>query len=139
MKVFWRLLGFLRPYRWGVIASLVLATVAMASGVVIPYLVGRAVDQIRAGELVLWPLALAIVGAEYVAGVVPVGTHEWDKFVTPRELHARMRTRGLVVRRSAGMRMSPLTCAWSLDDADLDVNYIVAAQRPAPRDDDGHE
>ena len=63
MKVFWRLLGFLRPYRWGVIASLVLATVAMASGVVIPYLVGRAVDQIRVGELVLWPLALAIVGA----------------------------------------------------------------------------
>ena len=63
MKVFWRLLGFLRPYRWGVIASLVLATVAMASGVAIPYLVGRAVDQIRVGELVLWPLALAIVGA----------------------------------------------------------------------------
>ena len=63
MKVFWRLLGFLRPYRWGVIASLVLATLAMASGVVIPYLVGRAVDQIRVGELVLWPLALAIVGA----------------------------------------------------------------------------
>jgi ATP-binding cassette subfamily B protein len=63
MKVLWRLLGFLRPYRWGVIASLVLATVAMASGVVIPYLVGRAVDQIRVGELVLWPLALAIVGA----------------------------------------------------------------------------
>ncbi|MEJ7716453.1 MAG: ABC transporter ATP-binding protein [Thermoleophilaceae bacterium] len=63
MRVFWRLLAFLRPYRFGVIASLVLAAVAMASGVVIPYLVGRAVDRISAGELVLWPLALAIVGA----------------------------------------------------------------------------
>jgi ATP-binding cassette subfamily B protein len=63
MRVFWRLLGFLRPYRRGVIASLILAAVAMGSGVVIPYLVGRAIDDIRAGDAHLWPLGLAIVGA----------------------------------------------------------------------------
>ena len=41
MKVFRRLLGFLRPYRRGVIASLLLAAAAMGTGVLIPFLVGR--------------------------------------------------------------------------------------------------
>src|SRR3954453_5330775 len=59
MKTFWRLLGFLRPYRGGVIASFVLAAVAMGTGVVIPYLVGRSVDEIRKGGDNLWPLAVA--------------------------------------------------------------------------------
>jgi ABC-type multidrug transport system fused ATPase/permease subunit len=63
MKTFWRLLGFLRPYRGGVIASFVLAAVAMGTGVVIPYLVGRTVDEIRKGADNLWPLALAVVAA----------------------------------------------------------------------------
>jgi ABC-type multidrug transport system fused ATPase/permease subunit len=63
MNVFWRLLGFLRPYRRGVIASFALAAVAMGAGVVVPYLVGRTVDEIRAGDENLWPLAIAIVGA----------------------------------------------------------------------------
>ena len=63
MKVFWRLLGFLRPYRAAVIASLVLAAIAMAMGVLVPFLVGRTVDAIRDGETDLWPLALAILAA----------------------------------------------------------------------------
>jgi ABC-type multidrug transport system fused ATPase/permease subunit len=48
LKTFWRLLGFLRPYRKGVLASFALAAVAMAFGVLVPYLFGRTVDQIRA-------------------------------------------------------------------------------------------
>jgi ABC-type multidrug transport system fused ATPase/permease subunit len=63
MRTFWRLLGFLRPYRRGVIASFALAAVAMAAGVAVPYLVGRTVDRIRAGDPDLWPLAAAIVAA----------------------------------------------------------------------------
>ena len=63
MKTFWRLLGFLRPYRKGVVASFALAAVAMAAGVVIPYLVGRTIDEIRQGETNLWPLAGAIMAA----------------------------------------------------------------------------
>ena len=63
MKTFWRLLGFLRPYRTGVIVSFALAAVAMAAGVLIPYLVGRTVDEIREGETNLWPLAIAIAAA----------------------------------------------------------------------------
>ena len=63
MKTFWRLLGFLRPYRKGVVVSFALAAVATAGGLLIPYLVGRTVDEIRQGEANLWPLAAAIVAA----------------------------------------------------------------------------
>jgi ABC-type multidrug transport system fused ATPase/permease subunit len=66
LATFRRLLGFLRPYRRGVIVSFVLAAVAMGTGVLIPYLVGRTVDEIRKGETNLWPLAAAIVGAGLV-------------------------------------------------------------------------
>jgi ATP-binding cassette subfamily B protein len=66
VKVFRRLLGFLSPYRSGVIASLLLAAVAMGATVLIPFIVGRTVDDIRAGGGSLWPLALALVGAGLV-------------------------------------------------------------------------
>jgi len=88
LKTFWRLLGFLRPYRKGVFASFALAAVAMAFGVLVPYLVGRTVDQIRADETNLWPLAIAIgaagllrlvfsVARRLVAGRVSLGV-EFD-------------------------------------------------------------
>ncbi len=63
MRTFWRLLGFLRPYRGGVSASFVLAAAAMGTGVLIPYLVGRTVDEIRQGGANLWPLGIAVVAA----------------------------------------------------------------------------
>ncbi|MEA2404380.1 MAG: ATP-binding cassette, subfamily bacterial [Thermoleophilaceae bacterium] len=63
MKIFVRLLGFLRPYRRGVIVSFVLAAIAMGTGVLIPFLVGRTIDQVRRGDDNLWPLALFILGA----------------------------------------------------------------------------
>jgi ABC-type multidrug transport system fused ATPase/permease subunit len=66
LKTFWRLLGFLRPYKRGVILSFVLAAGAMGVSVLIPYLVGRTVDEIRGDGTDLWPLALAVA----VAGVL---------------------------------------------------------------------
>jgi ABC-type multidrug transport system fused ATPase/permease subunit len=63
MRVFRRLLGFLRPYRTGVIASLLLASAAMGAGILIPYLIGRTVDDIDKGGASLWPLAAAVAGA----------------------------------------------------------------------------
>jgi ABC-type multidrug transport system fused ATPase/permease subunit len=63
MPTFRRLLGFLRPYRVGVSWSFALAALAMGTGVLIPYLVGRTVDDIRGGRVNLWPLAGAILGA----------------------------------------------------------------------------
>jgi ABC-type multidrug transport system fused ATPase/permease subunit len=63
MGTFWRLLGFLRPYRRGVILAFALAGVAMGMGVLVPFLVGRTVDDIRHGGANLWPLALAVAAA----------------------------------------------------------------------------
>jgi len=50
VRTFWRLLGFLRPYRRGVVLSLALAAVAMLATVAIPYLTGQAVNAIRADD-----------------------------------------------------------------------------------------
>ena len=69
MPTFWRLLGFLRPYRRGVNVSFLLAGAAMGTGVLIPFLVGRTVDEIRHHGGDLWPLALAVVAA----GVLRLG------------------------------------------------------------------
>jgi ABC-type multidrug transport system fused ATPase/permease subunit len=63
MRTFWRLLGFLRPYRSGVLWSFGLAAAAMATGVLVPYLTGRTVDEIGGDGADLWPLALAVAGA----------------------------------------------------------------------------
>ena len=63
MATFRRLLSFLGPYRVGVALSFVLAAAAMGTGVLIPFLVGRTVDDIRSGGADLVPLALAIAGA----------------------------------------------------------------------------
>src|SRR5918998_177554 len=88
MRTFWRLLGFLRPYRRAVLISFALAAVAMGTGVLIPYLVGRTVDEIRGGGADLWPLAIAVavagvlrlafsVSRRVVAGTVSLGV-EYD-------------------------------------------------------------
>src|ERR687898_360393 len=69
LKTFWRLLGFLRPYRRGVTLSFVLAAAAMGVSVLVPYLVGRTVDDIGREGANLWPLALAVAGA----GVLRLG------------------------------------------------------------------
>jgi ATP-binding cassette subfamily B protein len=63
MRIFRRLLGFLSPYRGGVIASFLLAAAAMGMGILIPYLVGRTVDDIRNGGPDLSLLAGVILAA----------------------------------------------------------------------------
>jgi 2-polyprenyl-6-hydroxyphenyl methylase/3-demethylubiquinone-9 3-methyltransferase len=68
----------------------------------------------------------AIIGAEYVLGWLPRGTHEWQKFVRPSELAALLRRNRLGVQEIAGITYNPLGDSWSLG-ADLDVNYMVLA------------
>ena len=63
MKTFWRLLGFLGPYKRGVAISFVLAAAAMGISVLVPYLIGRTVDEIRDQSTNLWPLAIAVAAA----------------------------------------------------------------------------
>jgi 2-polyprenyl-6-hydroxyphenyl methylase / 3-demethylubiquinone-9 3-methyltransferase len=74
--------------------------------------------------------ALAIVGAEYVLRWLPRGTHRWDKFVTPNELEAVLERGGLRVIDERGAIYNILLDGWQLSD-DMDVNYMVAAERPA--------
>jgi 2-polyprenyl-6-hydroxyphenyl methylase/3-demethylubiquinone-9 3-methyltransferase len=73
---------------------------------------------------------LAIVGAEYVLRWLPVGTHQWDRFVTPDELARYLRDAGLAAPRLEGLVYNPLSDAWLLA-ADTDVNYLASAAKPA--------
>ncbi|MBF9232758.1 bifunctional 2-polyprenyl-6-hydroxyphenol methylase/3-demethylubiquinol 3-O-methyltransferase UbiG [Microvirga alba] len=72
--------------------------------------------------------ALAIVGAEYILGWLPKGTHEWDRFVTPDELTEALRVAGFAVDDLKGVVYNPLRGDWSLS-ADTAVNYMLLAAR----------
>lgn len=74
--------------------------------------------------------ALAIVGAEYVLGWLPKGTHNWEKFVKPDELAAAIRSGGLDVTDTTGVVYNPLTDGWRMG-RDTAVNYMLSAARPA--------
>jgi 2-polyprenyl-6-hydroxyphenyl methylase/3-demethylubiquinone-9 3-methyltransferase len=74
--------------------------------------------------------AFAIVGAEYVLRWLPPGTHRWERFVTPEELAASARAAGLRPVERRGIVYDPLRGAWRLS-ADLSVNYLFAARKPA--------
>ncbi len=72
----------------------------------------------------------AIVGAEYVLNLLPKGTHEYKRFITPAELAALARDAGLIVSGFTGMTYNPFTKIYKLND-DVSVNYILACRKPA--------
>ena len=71
----------------------------------------------------------AIIGAEYVLRMLPRGTHDYDKFITPSELSQFVRSAGLDLKGFKGMGYNPLTKIYSLNE-DTSVNYLVATTRP---------
>jgi 2-polyprenyl-6-hydroxyphenyl methylase/3-demethylubiquinone-9 3-methyltransferase len=73
--------------------------------------------------------ALAIVGAEYVLGWLPRGTHDWNRFVTPDELTRHIQAAGFGAPRFSGLVYDLTRDAWRLDP-DCDVNYMAAAPLP---------
>jgi 2-polyprenyl-6-hydroxyphenyl methylase / 3-demethylubiquinone-9 3-methyltransferase len=77
--------------------------------------------------------ALAIVGAEYILGWLPRGTHQWDKFVTPDELETAIESAGLNVTGERGVIYNPLADRWQLS-SDMNVNYMLVAVRNALSD-----
>ena len=68
--------------------------------------------------------AVAKIGAEYLLHLVPVGTHDWRKFITPVEMAKLGRDAGLTLADSAGLSMDPLRGGWRVS-RDLAVNYLV--------------
>lgn len=71
----------------------------------------------------------AVIGAEYVLNMLPKGTHEYNKFITPAELDSWAREAGLQVSDMTGMSYNPLTRHYKLG-RDLNVNYLAAYTRP---------
>ena len=68
---------------------------------------------------------MAIVGAEYVLGLIPKGTHEYEKFIRPSELAAWARAVDLEPVAIRGIEYNPLTRRFRLG-RDIDVNYLMA-------------
>lgn len=66
----------------------------------------------------------AIIGAEYVLGLLPRGTHDWRAFVRPQELRARLHPQGLRDEALFGLAFDPLRQRWSVT-GDTGVNYMA--------------
>jgi 2-polyprenyl-6-hydroxyphenyl methylase/3-demethylubiquinone-9 3-methyltransferase len=74
--------------------------------------------------------ATAIVGAEYVLGLLPRGTHRYDRLIRPAELAAACRESGLEVRAITGMSYNPVSRSVRIGGPPR-VNYFLHACRPA--------
>jgi len=72
--------------------------------------------------------ALTIVGAELILRWLPVGTHQWQRFVRPDELGTALTRAGLTLTDTIGMIYNPLADEWRLG-RDTDVNYFATARR----------
>jgi len=70
---------------------------------------------------------LAKIGAEYILRWLPVGTHNWDKFLKPSELAHLIRPHGLEFTEIEGVIYNPLNDSWAISKTDLDVNYMAFA------------
>ncbi|MEE9253608.1 MAG: bifunctional 2-polyprenyl-6-hydroxyphenol methylase/3-demethylubiquinol 3-O-methyltransferase UbiG [Pseudomonadales bacterium] len=73
--------------------------------------------------------ALAVVGAEYVMGLLPRGTHDYAKFIKPSELASAVRDAGLELVELRGMTYNPFTRRCRIG-RDVGVNYIAYARKP---------
>lgn len=75
--------------------------------------------------------AVAILAAEHVLSMVPVGTHHWDKFITPPELGAMLQRNGVIVEDTQGMIYNPLSGTWSLSPVTM-INYVMYGIKDGP-------
>lgn len=73
--------------------------------------------------------AKAIIGAERILRWLPVGTHDWRKFVSPEELWTLLESAGLTPVDRKGFVYNPLSARWTLSANDLSVNYATTAVR----------
>jgi len=103
----------------------------------VPAFLARCATLVRPGGLLiastinrtLKAYFLAIIGAEYILRWLPVGTHQWDRFVTPDEMARHLTAAGLAPPFMQGMVYDPLADSWSIA-GDTDVNYLACAAKP---------
>ncbi len=73
-------------------------------------------------------MALAVIGAEHVLRWLPVGTHDWNKFIRPAEIEGWLGSEGVEVEGPFGVSFSPMTGRWS-QSGDAAVNYMMTVAR----------
>ena len=68
----------------------------------------------------------AIIGAEYILRWLPVGTHDWNKFLKPEELAKLLQDRKFSIIDIKGLEFNPILNKWKRTD-NLSVNYIISS------------
>ena len=70
----------------------------------------------------------AIIGAEYILRWLPIGTHDWNKFIKPEELEKLLSEEKFKTIDIKGLKFNPITSKWKRSD-DLSVNYIISSKK----------
>ena len=66
----------------------------------------------------------AIIGAEYILRWLPIGTHDWNKFLKPEELENIAKINNFSIKEQVGVKFNLLTKLWKISE-DTSVNYII--------------
>lgn len=75
-------------------------------------------------------MLFGIFMAEHVMGLVPKGTHHYNQFIKPSELASGVEKSQLIVKDISGMKYNPLSSKAWIDQHDVSINYLMAAQKP---------
>jgi 2-polyprenyl-6-hydroxyphenyl methylase / 3-demethylubiquinone-9 3-methyltransferase len=68
----------------------------------------------------------AIIGAEYILRWLPIGTHDWNKFIKPEELQKKLTEKKFITNNVTGLQFNPITNKWKKSE-NLSVNYIICS------------
>jgi 2-polyprenyl-6-hydroxyphenyl methylase/3-demethylubiquinone-9 3-methyltransferase len=70
----------------------------------------------------------AIVGAEYILRWLPIGTHDWNKFIKPEELEKKLTDLNFSITDLTGLSYNPIFQEWK-KTKDMSVNYVIATKK----------
>ena len=68
----------------------------------------------------------AIIGAEYILRWLPIGTHDWNKFLKPQEIEKKISNLSFSTKEIKGLEFNPINQKWKRSD-NLSVNYIITS------------
>ena len=70
----------------------------------------------------------AIIGAEYILRWLPIGTHDWNKFIKPEEMQKKLADKKFLTNNIKGLEFNPIFNKWKKSE-DLSVNYIICSSK----------